>query len=313
MTEAEHKFEFASSLTEEQRDFRSRGIGGSDVGAIIGVSPWKTGVDLWAEKTGLVEPQPLKNAEAAHFGVVLEHVVAEEFTRRTGIKLRRQRATITSKKHSFMLANIDRRVVGARAGFEAKINTAWGVDQWGETGTDDFPLNYIGQCMHYMEVMEWDRYYLAVLIGGNEFRWYVIERNPKLAAALIEKEQLFWQHVVSKQPPDPRVFGDVLTLYPRDKGGQIVATEAIFRQLGEYSDVQSKIAALAARQNALKLEIGGFMKDKQRLIDRTGAKLATFASHTRVDLDVAKLKEERPDVYDEFASESDVRPFKLCL
>ena len=305
--------EFDSSLTEEARDARSRGIGGSDVAAVLGISKWKTPVDLWAEKTGFKAPEPIKNPEAAHFGVLLEDIVAREFMRRTGKTVHRKRGTLVHARHPFMLANIDRRVVGERAGLECKTNTAFGAHEWGETGSDDLPLYYITQCVHYLEVLDYERWYLAVLIGGNDFRWYVIERRPQIAAPLIEREAMFWQSVLAKEPPDPQIFRDVTTLYPRDSGKPVVATDAIFAALGDYAQLGADVKLLESRRAALKLEIGAFMKDKSLLIDRAGAKLARFKAHKTTHVDIERLKAERPDIYAEYVKEIDVRPFVACV
>ena len=298
-------------LTTEQKQARSKGIGGSDVAALLGLSNWKTPIDLWAEKTGHKAPEDIGDKEFVHFGLVLEQIVAKEFEVRTGKKVRRKLKTVTHPKFDFMRANIDRDIVGERAGLECKCASAWLQQHWGETGTDDFPLYYLTQCVHYMEVFDYDRWYCAVLIGGNEFRWYVIERNAELADNLIAKEAEFWRLVLSKSPPDPVSFPDMVTLYPKDSGAGIVATDAIFGKLGELAKLNEAAKGVENEQDRLKIEITEFMGRAGRLVDRSGSRLATWLSFEQTRVSSKKLKAVHPEIYDELAETSTIRPFRL--
>ncbi len=298
------------TLTPEQRKRRSKGLGGSDIGAMLGLSKWKSPMDLWAEKTGRVMRPDIGDKEFIHFGNVLEDVVAREFMLRTGKTVHRKRGTVTHPKYDFMLANIDRRVVGERALLECKTSSAWLQQEWGEIGSDDVPLYYLTQGIHYMEVLGYSRCYFAVLIGGNEFRWYVVDRDTDVAKALIEKESEFWRLVLTNEPPDALSFPDVVTLYPKDERAAIVATDEIFEALGAYETLRHDIAQKEAEQEIFKMTIGEFMGDAGRLVDRAGTKLATWLAHNRTSVDTAKLRELYPEIYEELAVQSTVRPFR---
>lgn len=113
-------------ITEQQREARMHGIGGSDAPIILGVSPYKTPVELWQEKTGQTEPPNLDSVEVIQWGNLLEDVVADEFSRRTGLKLRRVNETLSDRRDPFLMAHLDRRVVGERALVE--IKTTRGLD-----------------------------------------------------------------------------------------------------------------------------------------------------------------------------------------
>lgn len=298
------------TLTPEQHKRRSKGLGGSDIGAMLGLSKWKSPMDLWAEKTGRVIPPDIGDKEFIHFGNVLEDVVAREFMLRTGKTVHRKRGTIQHPKYSFMLGNIDRRVVGERAGLECKTSSAWLQQEWGETGSDDVPLYYLTQCIHYMEVLNYDRFYCAVLLGGNEFRWYVIERDADVAASMIEKEAAFWRLVLANEPPDAMNFPDLVTLYPKEEKAGIVATDAIFRALSNYQQFVHDKSQIEAAIDTVKMEIGDFMGPAGRLLDRSGTKLATWLAHERSTTDTAKLKDLYPDIYEELTTTTTVRPFR---
>ena len=92
-------------------NLRKEGLGGTDAAVIMGMSKFKTLHRLWAEKTGRFQPEELSNDEAVHFGAVLEEVVAEEFTIRTGKKVKKH-GLLRSMEHPWMLASVDRILIG---------------------------------------------------------------------------------------------------------------------------------------------------------------------------------------------------------
>jgi putative phage-type endonuclease len=90
---------------QEWLEYRRKGIGGSDVAAVCGLSKWKSPVEVWLDKTGQIEPEPA--GEAAYWGTLMEPVIREEFTDRTGLRVRQVNALLQHKRFPFMLANID--------------------------------------------------------------------------------------------------------------------------------------------------------------------------------------------------------------
>ena len=184
---------------------RRLGIGGSDAATVIGLNPYKTAYQLWAEKTGRLEPEDLSGNDRIYFGHKLEDLIADVYSERTGRKVRRRRQILRSKAHPFMLANIDRDVVGEARGLECKNvdkDVARFSDAWGPSGTDQVPESYFIQCQHYMAVMGYEVWDLAALVGGNEIRIYTIERNDSIIDTLIAKERDFWRLVESGEEPE---------------------------------------------------------------------------------------------------------------
>lgn len=299
-----------STITEEQRDSRSRGLGGSDIGPMLGLSKWKTPVQLYQEKAGLVPAEPV-TGDAALFGILLEDVVAREFMRRTGKKVRRKNQTQVHKEHDFLLANIDRDVVGERSGLEVKTTSAWLQQEWGEEGSDDVPLYYLTQCAHYMEVMNYDRWYLAVLIGGQEFRWFQIERDVMVASNLIDRCKEFWQMVQDKKPPPPLTPEDLQRLYPVDDGGTILATDEAFGWLGKRTELVDQKKKIEGKIDVVTMLLKDFVGDRAALIGSTGDKLATWKHHTQTRLDSKAIKKRFPKAAKKYSNTTDVRPFRV--
>lgn len=176
---------------------RKSGIGGSDASAVLGVSPWKSRWQLWSEKTsGDVD---LVDNERMAWGRHLEDAIADEFVARTGLKVQRMRRILRHPDVSFMLANIDRRIVGERAGLECKNRGMYARSSYQANGPTDSEM---AQCQHYMCVTGWSHWYLAVLVGGNEWMAWRIERDEGYIAQLTAAATEFWeQYVVARVPP----------------------------------------------------------------------------------------------------------------
>lgn len=181
----------------EWLEWRQKGIGGSDVAAICQMSRYKSPMNVYLDKIG--ELPPLEDNPKMKAGRMLEPLIADWFAEETGMKVWRQNAVFQHREHDFMLANIDRWLPGQNAGLECKNTAEYCRDDWSGTQA---PTEYILQCNHYMAVTGADRWYIAVLIGGWDFQWRVIERDDELIQNLITVEKEFWHnHVLAKVPP----------------------------------------------------------------------------------------------------------------
>lgn len=290
---------------------RVRGIGGSDAAVACGLSPYKTPRELWAEKTGRVTPEDISDKPAVHFGNVLEDVVRQEYIRRTGTKVHRVNRMIASADHPFMLANIDGRCIGTGEGFEAKTASPWASKEFGEDGTDEVPTHYLLQCAHYMSVTGWSAWNLAVLIGGNDFRTYRIERDDALIASLIEREREFWNFVEMDTPPPPSNVDDIVLLHPRDSGLAKAATPDLIETLAELRETKASIAELEKRQKEFELRVKGYMEDASELTDGAGTTLATWRSQTQQRFDSSAFQKALPDLAREYKKETTFRRFSV--
>lgn len=181
---------------------RKKGIGGSDVAAILGLSKWKSAYDIWVDKTTDVLQEEYSN-ESIYWGNVLEEIVAQEFSKQTGFKVRRNNKILQHPEYYWMRASIDRKIVGENALLECKTTSEYNKNEWKD---DEIPLNYILQCMHYLAVTGFEKCYIACLVGGRHFIYKEILRNEEVIKVLIEKERIFWQEHVEKNIP-PEVDG----------------------------------------------------------------------------------------------------------
>ncbi|OQS36805.1 hypothetical protein B0T40_10490 [Chromobacterium haemolyticum] len=226
---------------DEWLALRNTGIGGSDAGTVLGVNPYKTPLQLYLEKRNELEPDDIGAKDAVHFGNVLEDVVAQEYSRRTGRRVERCNTMLRHPKHDFMLGNLDRLVwegdkrpqhrgeIRTRHLLECKTALGRFIDKsaWGPDGSDEVPITYMAQCQHYLAVTDAEQIDLAVLLSGPEFRIYPIRRDDDLIAAMIEQEAEFWEQVKSGRAPamdyDHASTPDLLAkLYPGTDGSEIV-------------------------------------------------------------------------------------------
>jgi putative phage-type endonuclease len=227
------------ALTKAQLEERRSGVGGSDAATVLGLNPFTTAYELYLDKIGEAPPEDedfLK--ESRYWGSVLEAPVSDRYAEETGYKVQKANNLIRSKEHPFMLANIDRKVVGEdmRIGFEAK--TAARPDGWGESGSNEIPPYIMLQCQHYLAVTEYDFWDLAVLIGNRDYRSYRIAPIADIREQLIAAEQEFWDRVENRVPPEPQWQSAATTrliknLYP-GTNGQVVQLPDVAQK---YQDV----------------------------------------------------------------------------
>lgn len=252
---------------------RRSGIGGTDIAAILGLSPYRTAVDVWLDKTG--QAAQVAENEAMYWGNRLEDVVAQEFAARTGLRVQRVNSLLRHPSHQFALASIDRAIVepgraarakdgvlvGASALLECKTASAYASQDW--TGDDQMPIQYAAQCMWYLAVSGLQTCHVAALIGGNTFVTRKVERDEETIATMLEQARSWWQrHIIKGERPEPKTVTDVTLLFARDDGDVIDIdsdTDALvsvneLRMLREQrSDIDGKIEAV---ENAIKLRIG---------------------------------------------------------
>lgn len=301
------------ALTAEQLENRRHGIGGSDAGAILGLNPYRTPLDVWQEKTGRVEPPDLSDNEAVRWGEILEDAVASEYALREGVKVRRVNRTLVHPEHPWMLAHLDRTVVGKRRVLEVKTAGAHMAGEWGEPGTDQVPEYHLAQIVHYLAVTGYESADLAVLIGGRDFRVYHIQRDEELIQALIEAERDFWRLVETDTPPEPTSPAEAAKRWPRSvEGSFIEARPETIELLRDLRAVRADLKVMKEREAELVAAVQMAIGEAEELLDpATGARLATWKTQTRRVLDSKRLQKERPDIAAQYTRELETRVFRL--
>ncbi|MBR5199237.1 MAG: YqaJ viral recombinase family protein [Bacteroidales bacterium] len=181
---------------EEWLALRHKYIGGSDAAAVVGLNAYVSPYTLWAEKTGRLPG--FEGNLATEVGTYLEEFVAQKFASETGKKVRKSNQSWFNDEYPWAIANIDREIVGEDAGLEIKTTTELNLSKF---KGGEYPANYYVQIVHYLAVTGKQRWYLAVLIGNKEFKWFTIERDEDEIKALMEAEREFKQFVDGDTPP----------------------------------------------------------------------------------------------------------------
>jgi putative phage-type endonuclease len=292
----------------EWLDARRKGLGGSDAGAILGLNKWSSPLDVYLDKIG--QSEPIEDNDAMYWGRTLEDIVATEYTRRTGNKTRRRNQILAHSEHDFILANLDRDLIGKDGILECK--TAFRPDGWGEDGTDEVPESYLAQVMHYMAVTNSKYADVAVLIGGRDFRIYTIKRDDDLINEIIKREVTFWNdHVLAKVAPDPINTNDINNLWPNDNGNTDFASAEDENKIQTVRDIKEQLKELKKKETEISNSIKESIGDLSGFTDMSGRILATWKERRSMRLDTKRLKVEQPEIYDHYAVQSSNRTFLI--
>ena len=298
------------SITHKQwLDYRRTGIGGSDAATVAGLNPYCSLYTLYNDKLDLI-PQK-EDSEAMRQGRDFEDYVARRWMEATGKKVRRNCYMWRSAEHPFMLADIDREVIGENAGLECKTTSAYNK---ADLEDGEVPLTYYVQCQHYMAVMGFERMYLAVLVLGVGFYHFVIERDDGEIAALIEAEAAFWSMVETKTPPpvdgSNSTMATLSAIYPVETvAGRVQLTSKSAALIGDIEAMKAERDALCESINRAKATI------MQEIGDAEGAQCdgwcASWKAQSRTIIDGYALKRDYPEIYKQYSKQTSSRVFRL--
>lgn len=184
---------------EEWLEARRTGIGGSDAAVVLGISPFKKPLQLWAEKCNLLGDD-VEQTEPIKWGKLLEPVIAEEWGRENGRALADlgRWTVLRSRSAPFMLATLDRVILDGSGVLEAKNTNAFRIDDW---EAEEPPTIYAVQVQQQLAVTGYDWGVLVALVGGQKLRWFVIERNQSFIDMMLEEEADFWRMVERQEQP----------------------------------------------------------------------------------------------------------------
>lgn len=288
---------------EEWLAVRKQGIGSSDAAAAVGLNPYKSQLELWLEKTGrdssLPKLDPQDEESPAYWGNILEPIVATHYTRRSGHRVRRVNAVLQhpDPKLAWMLANIDREVIGAPEVQILECKTAGinGARLWKEGVPEYVQL----QVMHQLAVTGKQAADVAVLLGGQHLEIHRIERDESLIARLIDLERLFWDYVVSDTPPpaDGSASAEqaLRCLYPQDSGQSLDFSQdaLLCTTFTELQRVRGSISLQEKKEAQLKQTLQQAMGDASQATFATGS-ITWRKAKDSVALDIPRLLKEKP-------------------
>ena len=300
-----------STLNLDKREwlkYRKSGIGGSDAGAVCGLNPYRTAMQVYQDKVS-EEIEEVDN-EAMRQGREFEDYVAKRFMEATGKKVRRANAMFYNEEYPFMLADVDRMVVGENAGLECKTASPYMADKWKD---GNIPLSYQIQCYHYMAVCNADAWYLAVVIYGREFKYYKIERDEAVIADLIQIEKAFWEnHVMKQQIPDPdgsKLADSVIAEYYKNSIADTIPLTGFNKKLERRQELSELIGRMDMEKKKIEQELKLYLGENERAENEQF--MVSWKSVQSNRLDEKRLKEEEPEIYEKYKKSVSSRRFTV--
>ena len=321
---------------DEWLAYRRRGIGGSDAAAVLGISPFRTGRDLYFDKRGIAVPDDEENWVAKEVGNLLEDLVAGIFSKKTGLQVFKRPYMFQHPHYPWMLADLDYLVElpdGTFAILECKTTNYNARDKWWSDGVETVPVYYEAQGRHYMAVVNLSRVYFCCLYGNNEDEVIIrhIDRDMAYEQELIALEDIFWHdHVLAENPPDYTEDGElILESLRRNLGPANTAAPPVVLTPPQSVRV-TRFLELQAEKSVWDAEVKALEKEMQRMKalivadmgtsctatyeDANGGYTVTYNPYQKAGIakaDLERMKELHPDIYAEYVTVSESRRFHV--
>ncbi|MBQ6888546.1 MAG: YqaJ viral recombinase family protein [Lachnospiraceae bacterium] len=288
---------------------RKSGIGGSDAGAICGLNPYSSAMKVFQDK--ISEEVVEQDNEAIRIGHDLEDYVAQRFMEATGLKVRKSNFMYRSVEHPYMIADVDRLIVGEDAGLECKTASAYNADKWAD---GNIPLHYVMQCYHYMAVTGKRAWYIAAVILGREFIYRKLVWDDEVIGQLIDIEENFWNNHVVKgliPPPDgSKACDEVIEKYFHTaRNTSMIQLVGFDEKLRRREEILGSISKLQEEQKQIEQEVKLFMQDNE--LAGSECFRVSWKNIDSTKLDTKRIKEEMPELYTDYGKVSHSRRFEV--
>ena len=279
---------------------RFESIGASESGAILGINPWKTAVDVYYEKVDKVTDFP--DNLNMWLGRELEPVIKKRFEEETGFKVRNDHKIRVDKEHSFLTTNLDGMVVGEKVPVEYKALGKW---------DGEIPNYYFSQIQHQMMVSESDYSYFVVLVLSSQKSFIIqkINRDNEFIDLMRDEEVSFWEdHVIPHDPPAPETIEDARKIYTDSVQGSKFETNHpnILNKINLLAETKDEIKQKKAVCDNIQKELMETMQEDELIVNKdTGHVLCSWKqSADSLRFDAKRFKEENPDTYAKYMKQT---------
>lgn len=296
---------------------RTKFIGGSDASVVLGINPWRTPLDLWRDKTqpAMPENNDPDRQRVLDRGKRMEPYVVDLLAAETGMAILARNERYIDPEHAFLAAEIDAEALlserNERINVEIKTVSPFKARDWGELGGDEIPVYYTAQAQHGLMITGRALCIFGVLIGGDDFRVYRVQRDDEIIAALRQREVDFWRHYVETMTPPPATSAaDVQALFARDAGTAVEATPQVLTAVEELRALRGEADEIERRIEGVKGAIQTHMRDAARLT-LNGRDLATWKSQSARRFDQRAFQAAHGDLFEQFIKTTESRVFRL--
>lgn len=239
---------------------RSTGIGASEAAAVLGLDRFASPADIWARKVNAA-PEP-EERMPMRLGKMLEPIVAELYSERTGLKVRKRSRAYYDPQHPYLYAHVDRLADGRVV--EIKTTSRLG-EEWGPDGSSDIPVHVMVQALLQMRYTRRPRADVAALLWGRDLRLYQLEYDAALADDIVDRLAGFWIDYVATGTMPPVDGSDATTAFlrrrfPMDDGTTLALEPAqlplVTRLMAARADEERARLEKQAAENELKALMG---------------------------------------------------------
>ena len=288
---------------------RKKSLGGSDMGAVLGMNNYSSPMSVWMDKTG--KSPDKEESEWMRLGNDLEDYVASRFSEKSGLKVINDRQTWRNDKYPYLHANIDRRIVGQKSGVECKVTSQLNEKKYRD---GNFLDSYYAQTVEYLCVTEFERWYLAVLILGVGLRIYQMTRIPNDVCpewcessvyvddneinALAKAGEAFWKYVETNTPPPadghPATSNAITMLYPESNQNRTVDLFGYEDCLTQYMALKTQIDELTKLREEMANRVKLYMGDSAKA--EGNRYKVSWAAQTRSSFDRKAFEKDFGDI-----------------
>lgn len=259
---------------------RKHMIGGSDIAAILGISKFKSRLELYYEKKGFITP-PEEDTAPQKWGKLLERVIRDEYERLHNVKVHVPYG-LTHPQHPYLKAHLDGYIYSKDELLEIKCANAYSVSEWGEPGSDFIPPAYLVQVAYYCVLSGARRGHIAVLIGGNEYREYTYERDRELEGYIIEAAVEFWDCLeADRHPPALNMEEARLKYLQSSHRKSLIVTPEISEIYLNILNLKEKEKSLKKELEKQKYELMMKMKDAEYIVNIDGKPLVSWKTNKK--------------------------------
>ncbi|MFE0376213.1 YqaJ viral recombinase family protein [Streptomyces inhibens] len=286
---------------------RRAGLGSSDIAAILGISRYGNALSVYHDKTGGL-PLEGDDSEPALWGRAFEETVAREWARRNRSVVRRV-GLVANTERPWQMCTLDRRVLECpladgreKCAVEIKCRDKAKAGQF-RTGVAD---DVLVQTLWQADVCGFDHVHAAVLIGGNDYRQFVIRvaDHAELVDDLRTAGARAWQQIETRRPPilaedaDPDVLLDLYEQLHPNRAGAVDITRDVDTQdaVADYLDAHNDETEAAGRKKRAKAQILSGLGDAgcATVLDRT---FVSLDETSRRNCNFQRLAERWPEAY----------------
>ncbi len=284
---------------------RTKFIGGSDIASILGISPWKTALDLYHEKIGNTEE--IEQTEPMRWGKKLESPILSEYKERHAGSDVTASPEIVHPKYRYMVGHLDAFNNTEDVVVEIK-NISRTAKQW---ANDSIPTYYRCQVAYYCALTQRDTAHVAILFHGSQYKELLYESDKEWEENLLMEVEKFWWHVQNRKPPAASTISDIIN-HGNVEDGKSIEIDDFDEKIVNLKNMIDKKNSIEEEINNIKSEIQFEMGDATEATFQ-GSTIATWRERKCNRLDTKKYKKSNPDLYQQFCKENSTRVFRLSL